>query len=266
MIPSTRGYINIARKMFSHDDAFWSEARPRTRFEAWLFLIQLAQWRQHSRQTKYGLITLERGQFVASIRWLAGELQWSAKKVFTFLAECEKQGRIRKHSQHHAGGIYLVVNYDEYQGYHPEEETDSETVLESDRKQTGNKNKQVKQEKQNTKKPTASVADSPDVLAVVAHYTTRHPRRSVSAKARALIAKVLASGWTVADCVAAIDGNADDGWHAEKRKHEVEYVLREDKRDGFREQGERASVPIQETADGWFTPEFERSLYVRSAA
>jgi hypothetical protein len=260
MTAPPRGHFKVARKAYDpvHGDPWCLEPRAYSRWEAWLFLIQLAQWQpEHTRQTKYGLVTSKRGEFVASLRWLAEQFGWSPASVRRFLLDAEKTQRIVKQSEHHAGTVYLIAKYDRYQSGAVEADTDHETDHDTDEKQTRNKNKQEKQGKQNTKTPS----ESPDVAAVVAHYLTRHPRRSVSAKARALVARVLGGGWTVADVVAAIDGNANDDWHAQKRKHELEYVLRDDKRDGFREQGEAGGVPEltgPEIVDGWMSPEFER--------
>lgn len=73
--------------------------------------------------------------------------------------------------------------------------------------------------------PTPSGQDA-DVERVVAYYCAVHPKRKVIGdKPRALIRKGL-ENFSAADLCAAIDGNANDEWHRERRKYELSYVLR----------------------------------------
>ena len=66
-----------------------------------------------------------------------------------------------------------------------------------------------------------------DEEAVLAHYKRRHPHRKPERDPKALkcIANALAD-YDADELCKAIDGNADDPWHREKRKHDLTYVLR----------------------------------------
>lgn len=70
---------------------------------------------------------------------------------------------------------------------------------------------------------------SEDETAVVAHYLSRHPKRRVDDKAvRRYVRPALTThGFSPTDLIAAIDGNALDAWHVERKKHELSYVLRD---------------------------------------
>lgn len=70
---------------------------------------------------------------------------------------------------------------------------------------------------------------------VLAHYLATHPRRRIGPKDRKAVAKALTFGYSPLELCEAIDGNATDEWHREKRKHELPYVLRDTgKIDDFR--------------------------------
>ncbi len=111
------GHIKVSRKVFDaeHGDPFWMEEREFSRWEAWIDLIQLAAWKDSNYRTAGGVIPLKRGQFVASLRFLAKRWSWSVKKVRTYLAHLEKSDRVRAQGGHTAGTLYLITKYDAYQ-------------------------------------------------------------------------------------------------------------------------------------------------------
>lgn len=67
---------------------------------------------------------------------------------------------------------------------------------------------------------------SPEEAAVLAHYRKRHPRRRPGEKDLRAVRKGLGFGYAPLELCRAIDGNADDPWHRENRKHDLDYVLR----------------------------------------
>lgn len=89
----------------------------------------------------------------------------------------------------------------------------------------------------------ASRGLSTDEQAVLDHYRCRHPkRRPTDAFARKHIGPAL-KRYSPDELIRAIDGNADDSWHAERSKHELNYVLRADKIDGFIALAEKQQAP-----------------------
>lgn len=112
------GHIKLARKAFSpdHGDPFWLEARTFSRWEAWVDVIQLAAFKPYRYQTvRFGVVDLERGEFVASRRHLAERWRWTEKRVRVFVEQMVKTARVRAQRETKAGTVYLVVNYDTYQ-------------------------------------------------------------------------------------------------------------------------------------------------------
>ena len=141
------GHIKLSRKAFDGDqgDPFWHEDREFSRWEAWVDLLQLAQWKPR----RHAGIELSRGEFVASLRTLARRWRWSKSRVERYLEAVEKSGRVAGQRTGHAGRVYLVVNYDAYQGDRPPRGTDGGTPVGTEAGQERDKNKQEKQEKQN---------------------------------------------------------------------------------------------------------------------
>jgi hypothetical protein len=109
------GHIKISRKAYQ-TDPWWNEPRELSKWEAWEYVIQLAQWKRHTLTTQWGPVRLERGEFLASVRGLAARFHWSEKRVRTWLAQGTAWERLETHRETRAGTVYRIVNYDAYQG------------------------------------------------------------------------------------------------------------------------------------------------------
>ena len=81
------GYTKLWRKIWNNE---WlvQPGHEFTRLEAWLDLVN-----NHASGTDTE--TLKRGEFAASVRFLAGRWNWTAPKVQRFLAKAEELGMIR---------------------------------------------------------------------------------------------------------------------------------------------------------------------------
>lgn len=111
------GYVKVSRKMFA-GDPFWDEERQYSRAEAWIDLIQMASWKDRKQVVGATVVHLERGELLASERFLSERWQWSRGKVRRFLDLLEKMDRISKKTDHktdHHGTVVSVCNYDAYQ-------------------------------------------------------------------------------------------------------------------------------------------------------
>lgn len=160
-----RGHVKIARKAFDPvaGDRWWLEPREFSKWEAWVDLIQLAQWTDFRHVTKYGPVDLKRGEFLASLRWLGERWQWGQERVRRYLKDAEETSRLARQSETRAGIVYHIVNYDAYQGSAAACETVSETVSETATRQQRDKNKQLKHSKQ--KETTGANAPFPKAIA-----------------------------------------------------------------------------------------------------
>lgn len=80
------------------------------------------------------VIELQRGEVLASLRYLATRWRWSTKKVLNFLSMLVEMETLRKQRETPEGNIYLLVNYRRYQ----REGNGEETPAPVEKKQPGN--------------------------------------------------------------------------------------------------------------------------------
>ena len=78
-------------------------------------MIRAAAYAPHTRRIGTEQFPLARGEFLASLRYLAERWQWSIKRVRGFLEWLINDGRIVSQKRHTKGTVYLLVNYDVYQ-------------------------------------------------------------------------------------------------------------------------------------------------------
>lgn len=110
------GHIKISRKMFDGHDELWSEPREFSKAEAWLDLLQVAAYLPRDFSTaQHGTDKLARGEFVASLRFLAVRWKWSKNRVAGFLRLLVKLNRLAGQRAGQHGTIYRIENYDTYQ-------------------------------------------------------------------------------------------------------------------------------------------------------
>lgn len=149
-------FVKISRKTFRVDggDPFWLERRDYSKWEAWIDVVQLAAWRASSYSTSRGVVALDRGEFVASLRHLAERWGWSVKRVRTWLLAVTEMGRVRAQRGHDSGTVYLIVNYDTYQSNGHTEGTATGTKEAG----SGHKIEEVKEPKKK-KTPAASASE-----------------------------------------------------------------------------------------------------------
>ncbi len=191
---SRAGHIKLSRKIYE-DDVFWNEPRVFSRYEAWEDLIQAAAWKRHRRVVGADVVELNRGEVLASERYLAERWSWSRSKVRRFVQLLvTKLERIRPSRETSIGTIYALVNYDAYQStrptHRPTNETSSgpargqlRTTTGPPRNQHGTKGEERKKNRRRTEEAGA-----------VARERERGPAASTAAELRralqALAAKV----------------------------------------------------------------------------
>lgn len=106
-------WVRTSVEMFDHP-VFSGD--PYTRRSAWLWLIAKAAWKTHRIRNKGTMMTIERGQCLAGLQFLADTWGWSVKKVRNFLDDLESENMIEKgKSKGHYANVITICNYRKYQ-------------------------------------------------------------------------------------------------------------------------------------------------------
>lgn len=121
------GFIKLSRKFFSNE--LWNEARTFSSCEAWLDLIQSARFDAAPRKVSIGgrEVICNRGQYPASIRFLAKKWGWTERRVRTFISYLKKEGMVTTHLVQ-GMNIITLCKYDEYNS----SDTVSDTMIDTD--------------------------------------------------------------------------------------------------------------------------------------
>jgi hypothetical protein len=118
MTPNKNGltnYMPINRRFFNH--SFWLEDRVYSKAEAWLDLLQSARFEVSQGKALIGtkVITWNRGELVASVRFLAQRWNWGNGKVLRFIELLEAEGMITRRKIF-GQSIVIINNYEMYNG------------------------------------------------------------------------------------------------------------------------------------------------------
>jgi hypothetical protein len=114
-VSERRGHIKVSRRFFE-EDAAWLEPRRFSKAEAWIDCIQMASWKPRRFAIGLEVEYLNRGEFMASIRFLAQRWQWGKSAVQRWIAAAQKAERLAVQREGQGGTVYLLVNYEHYQG------------------------------------------------------------------------------------------------------------------------------------------------------
>ena len=106
------GVFAVDRGIWEHDVLV--DENPFSRRDAWLWLLSEAAWKPHRRRLAGRPVEINRGQFAASLRFMASKWRWSESRVRRFLTTLQNEGMIDATTD---AGITLltVCKYDNYQ-------------------------------------------------------------------------------------------------------------------------------------------------------
>ncbi len=115
---STKGYFATDRAIFDH----WIARNPK-HFQAWQWMIADAAHTPRDHRGAWGVVSVERGQLVASVRILASRWRWSKSSVARFLGRLKRDGMIALKKCGTASGtpvaheitIITICNYNSFQ-------------------------------------------------------------------------------------------------------------------------------------------------------
>lgn len=123
---SNQGWIKLHRQI---QNCFLWEDKPFDKCRAWIDLLILANHEDKKIFFNGELITVERGQYITSIRKLSDRWGWSKDKVVRHLTLLESEEMIHRDSDSNRT-LLTIVNYGVYQG---STDSDKDTDKDSDK-------------------------------------------------------------------------------------------------------------------------------------
>lgn len=114
---SEEAFVRLSRRAFQH--FLWKEPREKSRWEAWIDLIQSAAYAPETVLIKGRRLSLVRGELVASVRYLAERWGWDKNKVSRFLDLLRSETMIETRID---AGVN-VVRLCKYEHYNPPRDT-----------------------------------------------------------------------------------------------------------------------------------------------
>src|SRR5690349_10771797 len=108
---SEMGVFAVDRGIFEHE---FFPAEPFTQREAWQWLIACAEWKPRKCRVGHVQVSLKRGQFANSQRFMDKRSQWKIAKVQRFLKRIKIDTMIDTRSDTGVT-IITIYNYDKFQ-------------------------------------------------------------------------------------------------------------------------------------------------------
>ena len=109
----SEGWILAYRSLFDPDHHLGGDVACKR--YAWLDLIIMATHQTYDKPVGMDVVTLNRGEVLVSVRYLAERWRWSKSKVNRVLCSFVTRSQIEPVSGTPSGTIYRIVNYDTYQ-------------------------------------------------------------------------------------------------------------------------------------------------------
>lgn len=143
---SDRGFISISRKIFENpilvDPVY---------FRAWVWFLAEAAWKPTRERVVSGRtaasVTLERGQFTHSRRFIADALGMSEQRIRTTIKLFKINGMI-DHQSNHGQMLITIIKYDDYQQPATSKTTHEPTSEQpTNQPKLNNTNKEIKEER-----------------------------------------------------------------------------------------------------------------------
>lgn len=146
-----QGFIKLSRKFFKNP--LWKEPRQYSRSEAWLDLIFMARFEDSKQILRNRVIEVQRGEIIASRRFLEERWMWGSTKVINFLNYLQVNGMI---NQRQTAGqtIIKLCNYEAYNASQTSDYDKNKPVAnqwQTSDKPVTNQNKEYKESKEREK-------------------------------------------------------------------------------------------------------------------
>ena len=184
MADNGNNWIKLNRSITDH--WLWNSGEKFSRGQAFIDLLLLAAYADHTVMSQGKKIELQRGSIITSVRYLADRWQWSKDKTMHFLNDLEADGTIKKVSDTKRT-VLTIVNYEKYQGVGGSDRTQNGRRTDTDRTQNG----QTKESKESKRNNNIFV---PPLVEEVRMYCAEH---GYSVDAQRFVDFYKSKGWMV---------------------------------------------------------------------
>ena len=151
------GYVKAYRARFIHP---MFEGGPWCRGYAWDWMVSQAAWREHQVEIKGRIIQVNRGQFTASVRFMADKFGWSKSTVVRFLTRLKTETMIG--TEDGTGQLVVTIcNYNKYQDQSEVAGTEDGTASGTGAGQERDKVEEGKEVKEKTEEAAAAKGATP---------------------------------------------------------------------------------------------------------
>jgi hypothetical protein len=193
-----KGWISLHRQFQDH--WLWGEPRKYSKAEAWLDILMSAAHKEYKAVINENIITCERGEWIASIRFLQKRWQWSNSKIVKFLLVLEKDDMLTLEKKTGVT-VIKVSNYNEHQDR--EEIKKTQKRQKRDGKATPERQQSDKDNKVNkVNKVNKGITNTPSEKEFVEYLVENLPKRNpdwtparATRAAKARYETYTASGW-----------------------------------------------------------------------
>lgn len=193
------GTVNISRALWD-DDAF--AAAPFSEREAWIWMIAEASWKARTKRVGDYVVSLERGQLAASVRFMAKAFDWTPAKVQRYLKRLEKLSLIATKSD---TGVTVITlcNYEKHQS--GGQAADTAPIQERYTSDTNEKKGEIREKEGGSNEPPVRAQVREHFPAFWAAYPHRQGKKTKRDEAEKAFAKALGGGATVAEIAAGVE-------------------------------------------------------------
>ena len=172
-----QGFIPLYRKFFKSRIWELEKNKPFHKREAWLDLLQLAQYKDGPKLVNYKNVQLKKGQVLTSILKLSERWKWSRVKVRAFLKFLETEEKnICIENGHQKGRSFTIItllNYSYYHDYNLKKDTQKDNKKTIKRHSKDTYNKENKDNNVNKKRETTKTTEiETQIVEIYEHWNS----------------------------------------------------------------------------------------------
>ena len=159
-----QGFVMLHRTIQKH--WLYEEKRKFSKYEAWLDLLMMVNYKDNKIVQDGKLIEVKRGERITSVRQLMDRWDWSNTKVMNFLNLLSQDEMITYEITPKKKTLIKILKYHEYQGFQEVDQSEEKTqnthrtTTETTQNNINNKDNKANKEKKEPSSPKFSTSDT----------------------------------------------------------------------------------------------------------